>query len=470
MRLVVCSNSGPAQPREAGAPLQAGAAGGLVPVLLSLLDRVGGEWVFPAPESSARPWPQPAQGVVLNPLPIPEEQRRLHYEVISIETLLWLFHYLHDTVSSPAFDARLHRAWAAYREVNELVAGRLARAVGQGDGGTVVLVNDYHYLLVPGLLARAGAAAGARVVYAHQVPWCGPDYFGLLPGPVREQILTSLLSCHTVVFHSWRWAEAFAGCCDRYLPAAEVAGGAIRFRDRRTRLLAAPLPLDVGAVQGLQDAEPTRRWRRRLSELAAGRRLLVRVDRLDLWKNHLRGFAAYEALLRRRPGLAGEVLMVAVAAPTRYRSPRHVAYEAACRTSVDRINRLAGGPGRPEPVALLYPTGAGDLRHRGIAALGQASAVLVNPTYDGLNMVAKEAMVASDTAAVLLSRNAGAYDQLAPAVAPLDPFDVEGTADAIEAALAEGAPADPAAAARVRELVRGEDAAGWLRAVVPDGR
>lgn len=51
-----------------------------------------------------------------------------HYQTVSIETLLWLFHYLHDTAVSPAFDLSLHRAWGAYREVNDLLAERLASA------------------------------------------------------------------------------------------------------------------------------------------------------------------------------------------------------------------------------------------------------------------------------------------------------------------------------------------------------
>jgi trehalose 6-phosphate synthase len=468
MRLLVCSNSGPARPRDAGEPLQAAAAGGLLPQLLSLLE-AGGEWVFPDTEPGGPGWPRQVQGVALHPVPVDERQRRRHYEVVSIETLLWLFHYLHDTVASPVFDARLHLAWATYEQVNGLVAERLARALAGGGDEAIVLVNDYHFLLVPGYLAQLGAATDARVVYSHQVPWCGPEYFGLLPGAIREQILSSLLSCQTVVFHSLRWLEAFARCCDRYLPAADVTDDVVRYRGRRTRLLAAPLPLDSARVLHVRQAEATQRWRRRLEELARGRQLMARVDRLDLWKNHLRGFAAYEALLRRRPRLADEAWFLAVVARTRYRSARHEAYEAACQEAVARINELAGGRGRPEAATLLYPDDPSETRQRGVAALEGASAVLVNPTYDGLNMVAKEAVLLSSTAAILLSRTAGAYEELAPVVAPLDPFDVSGTADALEAALAGGVRADAAEAARVRDQVRTEDARSWLRVVLDKG-
>jgi trehalose 6-phosphate synthase len=440
-----------------------------VPQLLSLLETYGGAWFFPDGEPLGSAWPRQIQQVALHPVPVVEEQRRLHYEVVSVRTLLWLFHYLHDTATGPDFDAGLHRAWAAYHHVNELFADRLAAAWSGARDEVVALINDYHFLLVPGMLARLGAPAGARVVYAHQVPWCGPDYFGILPAAIREQILTSLLSCDVVVFHSARWVEAFARCCDRYVPTAKVADQVVEFRDHAARLLAVPFPLDTATVLDLQHAEATQRWRQRLDELAGGRQLLVRVDRLDLWKNHLRGFAAYEALLRRHPTLADEAWFLAVVARPRYRSTRHEAYEAACRAAVARINQTAGKRGQPEPVTLLYPTDASETRHRGIAALGLASAALVNPTYDGFNLVAKEAALLNETAAILLSRTAGAYDQLAPAVVPLDPFDVSGTADALEAAIVTGTRVDPLRAANVRGQVRKDSAGAWLGAAVGRG-
>lgn len=58
--------------------------------------------------------------------------------------------------------------------------------------------------------------------------------------------------------------------------------------------------------------------------------------------------------------------------------------------------------------------------------------VLINPTYDGFNLVAKEALLLGDLPSVVLSRTAGAYEQLARAVVPVDPFDVNETGNALE--------------------------------------
>jgi trehalose 6-phosphate synthase len=117
---------------------------------------------------------------------------------------------------------------------------------------------------------------------------------------------------------------------------------------------------------------------------------------------------------------------------------------------------------------MLYATDPADSRHRALAGLADATGVLINPTYDGFNLVAKEAALVSADSAILLSRSAGAYEHLAPLVTPLDPCDVIGTADALEAVTAPTRPPDAAAADRVRRGIAGDTAAGWLAAALGD--
>jgi trehalose 6-phosphate synthase len=451
-RLYVCSNSAPARPAGPGEPLRTGAAGGLVPHLVALLEQRGGEWVFPQPPAGAGSWPGPAGDITLSPVAIADDLRSAHYATVSVETLLWLFHYLHDTVSAPAFDAAAHAAWQAYRTVNALVADRLSAAASGPDA--VVLVADYHFLLAPGMVT---AGPGAHLVYAHQVPWCEPDYFGILPPAVRQEILASLLSCDTVVMHSRRWLGAFARCCEAYLPGVTVGDSTIGYRGRTVRLRAVPFPLDTPTVLRTGQADATSRWREDIARIAAGRRLLVRVDRLDLWKNHLRGLMAFEALLDRHPRLADDLCFVSVAVAVRHRSARHTAYRDAVEARTARL-----GP-RAE---LVVPAVDGEARNAALGALSGADAVLINPTWDGFNLVAKEAALLGENAAVLLSRNAGAYEYLAPGVTPVDPFDVTGTADALEQVLIGGAGADRDGVAGVRDGVRLDSATDWLAAAI----
>lgn len=460
-RLLICANSVPAPTGHPGESLRGSAAGGLVPHILALLDRFGGEWYFPADGSTVDTW---AGAGPARPVGVDPRAQAGHYGDISVETLLWLMHYLHDTAGGPAFDHRRYRAWAGYEEVNRRMADAVAAGTDPG-GADVVLVTDYHLMLMPGYLAGR-LPAGTRVVYAHQVPWCEPGYFGILPGDLRVQILRSLLAADVLVFHATGWLRAFARCCAAYLPGSTSDDDGVGYAGRRTRLRAVPFPVDAGTVLGLRDAAPTRRWRDRIAAHARGRRLLVRVDRLDLWKNHLLGFAAFEELLRYRPELHGELCFLAVVAPTRHRSTRHVAYEAGCRDWAERLNAPAHAAGRPEPVTLLYPEDPAESRHRAIAALSLADGVLVNSTWDGFNLVAKEALLASTDPAVLLARTTGAFESLEPAVTALDPFDVRATAAALGAVLFDGDRPDPVQVGTARDAARADTPAAWLTAAL----
>jgi trehalose 6-phosphate synthase len=141
-----------------------------------------------------------------------------------------------------------------------------------------------------------------------------------------------------------------------------------------------------------------------------------------------------------------------------------VEYEARCREAEQRINARFGGRG--DAVTMLYPNGGENHRARALAALSLADVVLVNPTFDGLNMVAKESLVVNQRSSVLLSRNAGAFDQLSPAVTALDPFDVLSTSDLLETALGEPNRSTTPAAASCLDALRQESAGNWLRRIM----
>jgi trehalose 6-phosphate synthase len=468
MSLVVCSNSPPAFPEHSADQLRPAAPGGLVPHLVSLLtdlDESGGQWIFPVESEQHQQWPDELSGIRLHPVTLERDVRHLHYRAVSIETLLWLFHYLHDTVTSPCTDTRWWCAWETYEQVNRRVADRMAAAC-RDDPDSTIVVNDYPFMLVPGLIRQRAGDRRAPLVYAHQVPWCEPDYFGLLPGTVRERLLRGLLASDVVVFHSPRWRDAFLGCCLRYLSDVSGDGERVKHSGGVTRLRCVPFPLDAANVRHLADGDVGRRWAHDLTAQAQGRRMVVRVDRLDLWKNHIRGFLAFEQLLARDPRLADELWFLTVLSPVRYPTERHRQYEHACRSIVERINATYSRGDR-EVVTLLYPRDPAESRPRGLAALQLADAVLVNPTFDGFNLVAKEALLLAGKSDVLLSPNTGAYPYVAPAVRTIDPFDVDDMTDALHASLVESRRDDPVRD-RMRALISADSSAAWLRAACGD--
>jgi trehalose 6-phosphate synthase len=454
-KLIVCSNSAPRW--QDGAGLLPRSPGGLVPLLATLLGRYGGDWVCTVPVNHAAEPPSDAVevtrlpgGVTLHGLRLPQAMVDRHYETIGVRLLLWVFHYLLDTARQP--DGRLEEAWAGYEAVNRAYADRLATLM---TGDEFVLVNDHHLFLVPEMLGRRTERRG-RIAFFQGLPWCEPDYFGVLPAYIRDRILTSLLCADVIGFHCTRWARAFMGCCARFLPGCEVDDRGVTYDGYRTRVAVAPFPLDVAMVERLRDEPATAVWRARLRRDARGRRVIARADRIDLWKNLPRGFAAYRSVLERKPEVAGEWWFCAVATPPGRPTERTRELQRECEDMVADINERFGAPGRPA-VSMIYPDLA-TTRNCAVAALSGADLALVNPTFDGMNLVAKEALYLG--ARLLLSVNAGAYEQLAGHVTPVHPFDVEATASTmLDAMTSDAAPQGRAA---VRRLLREQDATTWL--------
>jgi trehalose 6-phosphate synthase len=465
MRFLTCSYGGP---RRDGDSLVPRAGCGLVPVLIALLTQHGGHWICAPPPGVPTAGATRLDGDIwLHPVQMPEEIRRRHHDTICTGLLLGVLHYLHDTSREPVFDHGMQRAWAAYEAVNRMYAGRLAR-LSENSADEWILINGPQLMMVPALLAGEIPARRSRLTYFLGTPWCAPDYFSILPAGIRVAILNSLLRCDVVGFQAGRWADAFLACCARFLPGATVRDRTVSYAGRAVQVVAAPFPVEADLLERMRGEPATRRWAGRLAGLARGRRVLVRADRLDPWNNAPRGFASYEAMLRRRPALAEECWFGAVVTMPDRPSARHHAHSELTESAARRINERFGTPGR-EAVSLIYPGSGGDSRNCVVAALGMADAALVNPTYDGLSLFAKEAaLLMADHASLLLSANAGAHEQLGPYAITVDPFDLDQTSLAMEIALdGAGDGPDSRAPAR-RQLLRLESPARWLEAVFAD--
>ena len=123
-----------------------------------------------------------------------------------------------------------------------------------------------------------------------------------------------------------------------------------------------------------------------------------------------------------------------------------------------RINETWGTPGWT-PIVLEVE----DDYQRSLAALSRYDVLLVNPVRDGLNLVAKEGPLINTRHGVLaLSREAGAFDQLAPAVREINPFDVSGTASELARALGTDDGQKAAWSEQLKTLILARDPADWL--------
>lgn len=461
--LIFCSHRGPfAFERSAQGLVAKRGGGGLIGAVAPILERFGGTWIAAAMTDGDRqfaeehPDGRDEGGFRLKVLDLPAEVHELHYGLVSNEHLWFLFHYLFDAPHQPVLDEAFTLGWNAYRRVNELFAEAIHSA-GRADA---VVVQDYHLMLVGGFL-RARSRARRPLLYFHHTPWCEPDYFGLLPEPAAQEILRGLLTFDVVGFHAQRWADAFGACCERFLAGARVGSGRVSYKGRSTRVVVASVPLDVPRLTEELADPRTQAWIEHHNEMRAGRKLLLRVDRIDLSKNPLRGFLAFEKLLERKPKLARDVLFLALLYPSRQTLEPYRRYYAECTGVVRRINERFDSDSDDGPVMLHFE----DDYYRSLGALRVYDTLLVNPVFDGLNLVAKEGAYANQRdGALILSRNAGVFEEIGAAAIAVNPFDVGATADAIERSLSMPKAERQKQAKRLKRLATGSTPEGWANA------
>ncbi len=346
----------------------------------------------------------------------PHEEYHLFYEVVANPALWFVQHGLWGLLEDPAAD--LLAPWRlGYRAVNERFAGAVLDELGQSPD-TAVLFQDYHLYVAPRLV-RTEASAACIAHFVH-IPWVGADLWAALPPEIAHDVHDGLLAADSIGFHAARWRDAFVSSCE------EILG---RGNDAQARSHVNPIAIDAVALEAVAQSPAVAEAERRLARRPE--RLIVRVDRTDPSKNAVRGFAAFGRLLEQQPDLAGRVRMLALLDPSRQGIPEYAAYRAALERAAGAVN-LAHGTADWQPVEVLVR----DDLPGAVAALKSYDVLLVNPVLDGLNLVAKEGPFVNTRHGVLvLSRTAGAFEELGDWVIGIDPIDVDGTAIALRRAL-----------------------------------
>ncbi len=420
--VLVASNRGPVsyevRPDGADGSLHAKrGGGGLVSGLSAIGPDAGALWVCSALSDGDREAVRRGVGEPgVHMLDIPADVHADAYNGIANSVLWFVHHMLYQTPLEPVFDAEFRRQWASYETYNRAFAEALAEDAAQG---AAVVVQDYHLTLVPGMLREL--RPDLRIGHFSHTPWAPPEYFRMLPDDIAGQILRGMLGADRLGFLTRRWADAFTACC------TEFAGGL-----GDTRIGVHGLGADADFLrERSHEADVEERMVALRAEIGEGRRAIVRVDRTELSKNIVRGLLAYRQLLVDHPEWRERVVHVAFAYPSRQDLAVYREYMAEVQRLADEINAEYGTPGWT-PVLLHLK----DDFARSLAAYRLADVALVNPIRDGMNLVAKEVPLVSDEGCVLvLSREAGAFEELGEDAIAVNPYDVVGTADALHQAL-----------------------------------
>jgi trehalose 6-phosphate synthase/phosphatase len=423
-RVLIVANRLPitVRPTESGVEIQR-SSGGLATGLLKPHEESGGLWIgwsgapeqLTAPQQAALDEQLAAMRLVA--VPLSNQQVVRYYEGFSNGVLWPLFHYLLDQVP-------LHvRDWEPYVEVNERFAEIVAQHYQPGD---LIWVHDYQLLLVPGLLRQR--LPDARIGFFLHIPFPTEELFRTLPE--RDQLLQGLLGADLVGFHTPAYLRHFAASLTQIL-GLTVDIDRVHLTDREVRLGVFPMGIDAKNFAALAE-DPKVNTESKALRGDGSVKLLVGVDRLDYTKGIPRRLLSYERMLVTHPELKERVRLVQVAVPSRTGVGAYQDSRSLVDGLVGRINGDFATP-RWVPVHYIYRS----LSERELVALYRAADVmLVTPLRDGMNLVAKE-FVASRTdgdGVLVLSEFAGASWELPEAV-QVNPYDVEGTAEACYRAL-----------------------------------
>ena len=319
--------------------------------------------------------------------------------------------------------------WRFYQEVNRRFAEAACEEVDSDD--PIILVQDYHFALVPQLIRER--LPQATVLMFWHIPWPNSERFGICPW--GKEILQGMLGNSIIGFHTQFHCNNFMDCVDRYLESRiDREDNAVVQNNRATLVRPYPISLEW-PVHWLKTAPSPEECRASVfAELGLRPDALlgVGVDRLDYTKGVEERFLAVERLLELYPNFRGRFTFVQLAAPSRTLIERYRQLNDAVEKIAGRINeRFGSGSYRPiilyrahhEPPTVFRYYRAADLCY-------------VSSLHDGMNLVAKEFVAARDDerGVLILSQFTGAARELTEALV-VNPYDIDEATSAIATAI-----------------------------------
>jgi alpha,alpha-trehalose-phosphate synthase [UDP-forming] len=386
------------------------------------------------------------------------EEEKGYYEGFANEGIWPLCHIAH---TRPVFRPE---DWVAYQEVNRRFADAAIEEM-ESTESPIVLVQDYHFALLPRMIKEA--RPDARVAIFWHIPWPNPEVFGICPW--QRELIDGLLGADLVGFHIQSHCNNFLSTVDRAVEAlTEWDRFSVNRQGHVTRVR--PYPISVGLQENGNSSHPARTMAEEraalCNELGISTTFLgVGVDRVDYTKGILERFRGIELFFELYPSYQRRFTFVQVGAPSRTNIERYQTLLHEVAAEAERINARFQA-GRWKPIVFLQ-------RHHSHQEISRfyraASLCLVTSLHDGMNLVAKE-FVASredDHGVLILSTFAGAALELTDALL-VNPYDVQQLAGSIDRAL--NMPADEQATRmrHMRNSVREHNVYRWAANLLSD--
>jgi trehalose 6-phosphate synthase/phosphatase len=407
-------------------------ASGMVTALEPIVRACSGTWIAHGSGDADRSVVDRNDGILVPPespsyrlrrVWLTEEQEAGYYYGLANEGLWPLCHLAYVRPEFRESD------WRQYVAVNDRFA-RVVADEAQSDS-PIVLIQDFHFALLPALVRRHKPAA--TIVHFWHIPWPNPETFGVCPW--KGELLAGLLQADILGFHTRYHCHNFLDAVDNYIEGqVDRERMTVSIRGHKCQIGSYPISIEwpPRSEASTPAADDCRKAVRARYHIPSNATLGLGIERWDFTKGILERFAALEHLLETRPQLRGRVTLLQIVSPSRSRLPAYRSLQERTLHKVAELNERFARNGW-QPVVLVAEHQEAERVYELYRA---ADFCLVNSLHDGMNLVAKEFVAARDDedGVLILSKFAGASRELVEALL-VNPYDAIETARAIEVAM-----------------------------------
>ncbi|TKY55184.1 alpha,alpha-trehalose-phosphate synthase of UDP-forming 9 [Spatholobus suberectus] len=407
---------------------------------------------------------------------IPSDIQKQFYNGFCKHHLWPLLHYMLPLY--PEYCNHFDRSlWQAYVSANKIFADKVMEVINPERD--YVWVHDYHLMVIATFLRKQ--YNWIKLGFFLHSPFPSSEIYRALP--VRDEILKALLNADLIGFHTFDYARHFLSCCSRILGLKyESKRGYIKLEyfGRTIIIKILPVGIHMGRLQSALSHPSFSVNVREMWEKFKGKKLILGVDDMDIFKGINLKLLAIEQLLQQYPELLGELILVQIVNPPRSTGKDVEEARNQMYLTANRINERFGLPDY-EPVIIIN-------RHVPLyekaSYYALAECCIVNAVRDGMNLVPYEYIVCRQgspkmdealdigsesprTSALVVSEFVGCSPSLSGAIR-VNPWDINAVADALNLAITMPSGEKQLRHEKHYRYVSSHDVAYWAKSFVQD--
>ncbi|BFZ55645.1 Trehalose-6-P synthase/phosphatase complex subunit [Savitreella phatthalungensis] len=366
--------------------------------------------------------------------------------------ILWpLMHY--QVPDNPRAKIYEEHSWQNYVRVNEAFAERIAASYRRGD---TVWINDYHLLLVPGMLRKR--IPNAMIGLFLHIAFPSSEVFRCLA--FRTEILKGMLGANVIAFQTQDYVLHFKQTCSRLLYVETTERG-IQLEHSFVDVAALPIGIDPQKLGECFNSPEVPTFARAFRDKYAQYKVIVGRDKFDRVKGVKQKLLSYERFLAANPDWVGKVVLVQFGSGTSGKGDREVQQDIS--DIVTRINsRYSVISSGYVPVVLQQA----DISYEEyLALMSVADCFMVTSLREGMNLTCHEYIFCQREKhnCLILSEFAGSATVLDDGAIMINPWDYDQTSQALRQALEMSATEKGERWRKLYRIIESEDGSSWAQ-------